>query len=303
MKQTLNIIGREIGPGRPTYIVAEMSSNHNRDFKEAKRIILAAKEACADAIKLQTYTPDTLTIDCENEYFQVGKGTLWEGKKLYDLYGEAYTPWEWQPKLKQYADEIGIDLFSTPFDITAVDFLEQFDMPAYKIASFENIDLPLLRKIASTGKPVIMSTGMANESELDEAVQALSDGGCEQLALLKCTSAYPASPDSMNLRTIPWLMERYNLPVGLSDHSLDPVVAITAVALGACVIERHITLDRSMWGSDQAASIEPNGFERLVQYIRVVEEAMGDGEKRVYASELPILARLRRVSDAESRVQ
>ena len=191
MSGSIHIGGRPIGSGEPTYIIAEMSANHNQDFEQAAAIIRAAKDAGADAIKLQTYTPDTITIDCRNEYFQI-KGTLWEGRNLYDLYGEAYTPWEWQPKLKEIANDLGLDLFSTPFDFSAVDFLEAMGVPAYKIASFENVDLPLLRKVAQTGKPIIMSTGMASLAEIDEAVRTIRAAGGNELVLLKCTSAYPA---------------------------------------------------------------------------------------------------------------
>jgi pseudaminic acid synthase len=265
---------RAIGPGEPVYIVAEMSANHNQDYDQAVRIIHAAKAAGADAVKLQTYTPDTLTIDCDNEYFTI-KGTIWEGRKLYDLYGEAYTPWAWQPKLKKIADEIGIDLFSTPFDATALDFLEEMGVPAHKVASYENVDLPLLRKIAATGKPIIMSTGMATLAELDEAVRTIRDAGGEQLALLKCTSAYPAPVEEMNLRTIPHLAEAFDVVGGLSDHTLDNAVAIAAVALGACIVEKHLTLSRAIPGPDSSFSLEPDELKALVQAIRTVEKAVG----------------------------
>ena len=197
----ITICNKKIGKGHPVYIIAEMSANHNHEFNQAVKIIEAAKEAGANAVKLQTYTPDTITIDCDNEYFRI-KGTMWEGKNLYELYGEACTPWDWQPKLKKIANGLGMGLFSTPFDHTAVDFLEKMAVPAYKVASFELVDIPLLRKIAQTGKPVIMSTGMATLAEIDEAVSAIREAGGSQLALLKCTSAYPAPPGEMNLRTI-----------------------------------------------------------------------------------------------------
>jgi len=237
---SISINGRKIGPTNPVYIIAEMSANHNQDFDQAVAIIKAAKEAGADAIKLQTYTADTLTIDCHNEYFKI-KGTIWEGCNLHELYGEAYTPWEWHTNLKQVADEIGLDFFSTPFDETAVIFLESMDVPAYKVASFEVIDIPLLKKIAQTGKPVIMSTGMATLSEINEAVETIRNAGGNQIALLKCTSSYPALPEEMNLRSIPHLSEAFNVPVGLSDHTLGIAVPSAAVALGACVIEKHFT--------------------------------------------------------------
>jgi len=219
-KPFIEIGGRKVGPGQRVYIVAEMSANHNQDFDQAVRILHAAKEAGADAVKLQTYTPDTLTIQSDREYFRIGKGTLWEGKTLYDLYSEAYMPWEWQPKLKEVADELGIDLFSTAYDSTAVDFLEEMGVPAYKVASFEIVDIPLIEKMARTGKPLIISTGMATLGEIEEAVQAARNAGATQIALLKCTSAYPAPPEEMNLRTIPHMAEAFRVPVGLSDHTL-----------------------------------------------------------------------------------
>jgi N-acetylneuraminate synthase len=252
-----------------------MSANHNHDFEQAVKIIEAAKDAGADAIKLQTYTPDTLTIDCANEYFQIDKGSIWEGRKLYELYREAYTPWEWQPKLKKIADRLGIDLFSTPFDATAVDFLEEMDVPAYKIASFEIVDLPLIRRIAETGKPIIMSTGMANLAEIDEAVRTIREVENNQLALLKCTSAYPARPDDMNLLTIPHLTRAFDVPVGLSDHTLDIAIPVAAVALGACIVEKHLTLSRSIPGPDSAFSLEPHEFEAMVEAVRTTEKALG----------------------------
>ncbi len=271
----IEINGRRIGASHPTYIVAEMSANHDQDFEKAVKIIEAAKEAGADAIKIQTYTPDTLTINCNNEYFQIGKGTLWEGRNFYDLYGEACSPWDWQPKLKKIANQLGLDLFSTPFDETAVDFLEETNMPAYKIASFELVDLQLLRKIAITGKPIIMSTGMATLAEIDEAVQTIRGTGGDKLILLKCTSAYPAPSEEMNIRTIPHLAEAFGLPVGLSDHTLSIAVPVAAVALGACVIEKHFTLSRTTPGPDTAFSLEPHEFKAMVEAIRTAEKALG----------------------------
>ena len=274
MKSYIEIENRHIGLGKPTYIIAEMSANHNQDFEQAVKIIHAAKKGGADAVKLQTYTPDTITIDCDNDYFRI-KGTIWEGKNLYELYGEAYTPWEWQPKLKKIANDLGMDLFSTPFDHTAVDFLEKMDVPAYKVASFELVDIPLLRKIAQTGKPIIMSTGMAILAEIDEAVSAIREAGCNQLALLKCTSAYPAPPDEMNLRTIPHLAETFNVSVGLSDHTLGIAVPVASVALGASIIEKHFTLSRSMPSPDSEFSLEPDEFKEMVNAIRTAEKALG----------------------------
>ena len=252
-----------------------MSANHNQSFEQAVRIVEAAKEAGADAVKLQTYTPDTLTIDCDNEYFRI-KGTVWEGRNLHDLYSEAYTPWEWQPKLKDVADKLGLDLFSSPFDATAVDFLEKMGVPAYKIASFELADTALLQKVASTGKPVILSTGMATLAEIKEAVQTLRQAGCTELALLKCNSGYPAPPEEMNLRTIPHLTEVFDVPVGLSDHTLGIAVPVAAVALGACIIEKHFTLSRTAPGPDSVFSLEPSEFKAMVDAVRVTEKALGE---------------------------
>jgi pseudaminic acid synthase len=251
-----------------------VSANHNQDFDQAVRIIEEAKRAGADAVKLQTYTPDTLTIDCSNEYFKI-EGTIWEGRTLYDLYKEAYTPWEWQPKLKEIADNLNIDLFSTPFDATAIDFLEEMGVPAYKIASFEIVDLALIRRVAQTGKPIIVSTGMATLEEIDEAVRTIREAGNNQLALLKCTSSYPAQPDDMNLVTITDLAQAFNVPVGLSDHTLEIAVPVTAVALGACIVEKHLTLSRSIAGPDSAFSLEPHEFKAMVEAVRTTEKALG----------------------------
>ncbi len=273
---TLSIGNRKFGPGRPVYIIAEMSANHRQDLDTAVKIIHAARDAGADAVKLQTYTPDTLTIDCANEYFRIGKGSPWEGRTLYDLYGEAFTPWEWHAELKTVAADIGIDIFSTPFDETAVDFLETLDMPIYKIASFENVDIPLLKKIAATGKPVIMSTGMASLEEIEEAVSTLHGAGCSELALLKCTSAYPARSEDMHLLTIPDLMARFDLPVGVSDHTLELTVPTTAVALGGCIIEKHFTLARQDKGPDSSFSLEPSEFKTMVAAVRSVEKCLGE---------------------------
>jgi N-acetylneuraminate synthase len=271
---TTAINGRRVGLGYPTYIVAEMSANHNQDFEQAVKVIEAAKEVGADAVKLQTYTPDTMTIDSDNEYFKI-KGTIWDGRRLYDLYSEAFTPWEWHPKLKEVANNLGLDLFSTPFDHTAVEFLEDIGVPAYKIASFECVDIPLVRRIAQTGKPIIMSVGMASLGEIEDAVKAIHDNGNHQLILLHCVSAYPAPPEEMNLRTIPHLAEAFDVAVGLSDHTLGTAVPIAAVALGACVIEKHFTLSRDNPGPDSAFSLEPHEFKRMVEEVRVAEQALG----------------------------
>jgi len=271
----IEINGRAVGQGHPAYIVAEMSANHNQDYQQAVSLIHAAKDAGADAVKLQTYTPDTMTIDCDNEHFRIGKGTIWEGRGLYELYGEAYTPWEWQPKLKAVADELEMDLFSAPFDVTAVDFLEEMGIPVFKIASFEIVDLPLIRRIAQTGKPIIMSTGMATLAEIDEAVTTVREAGGERLVLLKCTSSYPATPEDMNLRAIPHLAEAFGVPAGLSDHTLGTAVPIASVALGACIIEKHFTLSRDIPGPDSAFSLEPHEFKAMVEGVRVAEQALG----------------------------
>jgi N-acetylneuraminate synthase len=253
-----------------------MSANHGQNFEAALELVRAAKQAGADAIKLQTYTPDSITIDSRRPEFLIGKGTLWEGQNLYELYGEAYTPWEWQPKLKEEAEKLGMDCFSTPFDDTAVDFLEGMNVPAHKIASFELVDAKFLRKVAATGKPVIMSTGMATLAEIDEAVRTLREAGCTQLALLKCTSAYPSLPEDMNLHTIPHLAEAFHVPAGLSDHTLGIAVPVAAVALGACIIEKHLTLRRSDGGPDAAFSLEPDEFRAMVEAVRVAEKALGE---------------------------
>jgi len=275
-KPFIEIGEKKVGPEQRVYIVAEMSANHNQDFDQAVELLKAAKEAGADAVKLQTYTPDTLTIRSNKEYFRIGKGTLWEGKTLYELYSEAYMPWEWQPKLKKIADEIGIDLFSTAFDPTAVDFLEDMGVPVHKVASFEIVDIPLIEKMARTGKPLIISTGMAMLDEIEEAVQAARKAGATQIALLKCTSAYPAPPEEMNLRAIPHLTEAFHVPVGLSDHTLGIAVPVAAVALGACIVEKHFTLSRDIPGPDSAFSLEPHEFKTMVEAIRTAEKALGE---------------------------
>lgn len=270
----LHIGNRPVGPGHTTYIIAEMSANHNGDLDRAIRIVEAAAEAGADAIKLQTYTADTITLDSSAEPFRI-KGTMWDGRTLYDLYSEASIPWEWHAPIQQRAHELGLDFFSTPFDDTAVDFLEGLDVPVYKIASFENVDVPLIRRVASTGKPIIMSTGMATLAEVEEAVQAAREGGCEQLALLKCTSAYPAPPEEANLRTIPHLRDTFGVVPGLSDHTMSEAVPTAAVALGACVIEKHFTLSRADGGVDSDFSLEPHEFRRMVEAVRTTERALG----------------------------
>jgi len=271
----IRINGRSIGAGGPVYVIAELSGNHNQEFDQAARLVRAAAEAGTDAVKLQTYTAETITLRSDRPEFRVGGGTLWDGRTLYDLYREAYTPWQWQPELKRLADEIGIHLFSTAFDPSAVDFLEAMNVPVYKVASFELVDLPLVRRIARTGKPIIMSTGMATLAEIDEAVQVVREAGGRELALLKCTSGYPALPEEMNLRTIPHLAEAFGVPVGLSDHTLGNAVAVAAVVLGACIVEKHFTLSRATPGPDSAFSLEPKEFKAMVEAIRTVEKALG----------------------------
>jgi pseudaminic acid synthase len=272
---TFEIQGRPIGPGHPVYIVAEMSANHNHDYTQAVRLVEVAAEAGVDAVKLQTYTPDTMTIASDLPHFQVGEGTLWQGRRLYDLYREAHTPWDWQPKLKKIADGLGLHLFSSPFDGTAVDFLESMGVPAHKVASFEIVDVPLIRRIARAGKPVIMSTGMATLEEIREAVEAVRGAGNPPLALLKCTSAYPAPPEEMNLLSIPRLAREFGVPVGLSDHTLGIHVALAGVALGACILEKHFTLSRRTAGPDSAFSLEPDELKELVRAVRTVEKSLG----------------------------
>jgi pseudaminic acid synthase len=271
----MKVGGRTIGLGQPCFIVAEMSANHGQDFERALAILHAAKEAGADGIKLQTYTPDTLTIDCGSPFFLIQDHPLWKDRTLYQLYGQAFTPWEWHPRLKEEADRIGIAFFSTPFDESAVDFLESLNVELYKIASFELVDIPLLEKVAGTRKPVILSTGMATANEIQLAVTTLRAGGTSDIALLKCVSAYPADPAEMNLRTIPDMEQRFGVIAGLSDHSLGIAVSLTAVALGARIIEKHLTLSRRDESPDAAFSMEPAEFKQLVVAIREAEKALG----------------------------
>lgn len=258
-----------------TLIVAELSANHNQDFTIAKSTIKAAKDAGADAIKLQTYTADTLTIDCDNEYFQIKQGTIWDGTTLYKLYQQASTPWDWQPELKKVAEDVGLLFFSTPFDASAVDFLEGMGVPFYKIASFEITDTLLIEYIASKGKPVIISTGVATLADIEQAVSACKRVGNADICLLKCTSAYPAPIDEANLVTIPNMRETFGFPAGLSDHTLGSTVAVAAVALGAQIIEKHFILDRTIGGPDALFSMEPAEFKQMVESIRTVERALG----------------------------
>lgn len=277
MSENFVIGTRNIGAGRPVYVVAELSANHHHEFAQAERLIEAAKEAGADAIKLQTYTADTITIQSNREEFRIGGGTIWDGRSLYDLYGEAFTPWDWHPRLKEVANRLGMDLFSSPFDETAVDFLENMGVPAYKVASFELVDLPLIKRMARTGKPLIISTGMATPGEITEAVEAARQAGAKEIALLKCTSAYPSPAEDMNLRAIPVLAAKFGVPAGLSDHTMGIAVPVAAVTLGACIIEKHLTLSRATPGPDSAFSLEPHEFKAMVEAVRTTEKALGNG--------------------------
>jgi N-acetylneuraminate synthase len=270
-----SIAGRPIGPGQPVYVIAELSANHRHDERVAAELVRAARDAGADAVKLQTYTPDTITIASDAPSFRAGNESLWAGMTLHDLYGEAYMPWEWQPGLKALAESLGMDCFSSPFDATAVDFLLAMDVPAFKVASFELVDLPLIRRMAATGRPLIMSTGMATEVEIDEAVTAARDAGASEIALLKCTSAYPSPPEAVNLRAIPAMIERWKLPVGLSDHTTGELVPVAAVALGACIVEKHMTLSRADATPDSPFSLDRDGFRAMVDAIRTAELALG----------------------------
>lgn len=266
---------REIGPGRPVYVIAELSANHGHDLATARAIVDAAAAAGADAVKLQTYTADTMTIDSDAPPFRIGEGTLWAGRNLYELYEEATTPWAWHAELQAQAAELGLDLFSTPFDATAVDFLADLGTPAMKIASFELVDLELIRAAAATGQPLIISTGMATEAEIDEAVTTAVGAGAAGIVLLRCNSSYPAPVAEMDLRTIPAMAERWGVPVGFSDHTLGTTAATVAVSLGACVIEKHLTLRRADGGPDAAFSLEPEEFASMVAAVREAEASLG----------------------------
>ena len=271
----ITIDGRGIGRGQPVYVIAEVSANHHHDLAQAERLVREAKRAGADAVKLQTYTADTMTIDSDAPPFQLAAGNTWAGRTLYDLYEEAHTPWEWHGPLQRVAAEEGLAFFSTPFDETAVDFLESLQVPAYKIASFELVDTPLLDRVGRTGKPVILSTGLASQGEIAEAVSTLRSAGCRELVLLRCASAYPAQPADTHLAAMRTLADLFDVEVGLSDHTMDPAVAIAAVALGASVIEKHFILDRALGGPDATFSLEPGELADLVRQLRVAEAAIG----------------------------
>ncbi|MFH1530203.1 MAG: pseudaminic acid synthase [Pseudomonadota bacterium] len=269
------IDGRPVGDGHPVYIIAEVSANHGGSFERAREMIRAARDAGADAVKLQTYTADTMTLDSDAAPFVIRQGTIWDGRTLHDLYQEAFTPWEWQPELKKWADSLGISLFSTPFDATAADFLEGMGVGAHKIASFEITDIPLIEYVAAKGRPMIISTGIAEEEDIREALAACRRVGNEEIALLKCTSSYPAPLDGMNLRMIPDLAARFGVISGLSDHSLGAEAPVVAVALGARIIEKHFILDRSAGGPDAAFSLQVEEFAAMVQAVRDAEKALG----------------------------
>jgi len=272
----INIAGRKIGPGHPPFIIAEMSGNHNQSLDRALAIVDAAAKAGAHAVKLQTYTADTMTLDiAEREFFINDPDSLWKGKSLYELYKEAYTPWEWHKPIFDRCWELGLIYLSTPFDETAVDFLEELDVPCYKIASFENTDIPLIRKVAATGKPMIISTGMATIAELDETVRTAREAGCGNLILLKCTSTYPATPENTNIFTIPHMAKLFDCQVGLSDHTMGIGVAVASVALGATMIEKHFTLSRADGGVDSAFSMEPDEMHALVAETKRAWQALG----------------------------
>jgi N-acetylneuraminate synthase len=271
---SIHLAGRAIGPGHPPYVVAEISANHNGVLADALKIIELAKQAGADAVKIQTYRPDTITIDCDKPEFQI-QGGLWDGHSLYELYLKAHTPWDWHGELFAKARDVGITMFSSPFDHTAVELLEELHAPAYKIASFEMIDLPLIARVAGTGKPIIISTGMGSRQEIAEAIDCARDNGAQEIAILHCVSGYPAPAEDYNLKMIADMMQQFGVPVGISDHTLDNVTAIGAVALGACLIEKHLTLDQTRGGPDDSFSIEPDALAALCRDARTVWQASG----------------------------
>ncbi|WP_349364649.1 MAG: pseudaminic acid synthase [Roseitalea porphyridii] len=270
----MKINGRSIGPDHPPYIIAELSANHNGDIERAFRIMEIARDSGADALKIQTYSADTITIESNRPEFQI-RGGLWDGRSLYELYTWAQMPWDWHEPLFQKARDLGITIFSSPFDFTAVDLLESLDAPAYKIASFEAIDLPLIRYVAQTGKPMIISSGMANAEEIQDAVATAREAGCDSIVVLQCVSGYPAPAEEYNLRTIADMKDRFGVLVGLSDHTIDNVAAVTSIGVGACVIEKHVTLDRNGGGPDDSFSLEPDELRALVRDANIAWNAMG----------------------------
>lgn len=278
MNKCFKIGNKTVGEGAPTFIVAEISANHNQDYNRAVEIIHAAKEAGADAVKLQTYTADTITLDCDDECFQINEGTIWDGTTLYKLYQEAYTPWEWQPELKKEAEKLGLECFSSPFDFTSVDFLEKMQVPAYKIASYEINDIPLIRKIARLHKPVIFATGIAYPEDIERALAVCKEEGNEDIILLKCVSSYPTPYEAVNLNVIPTLAKTYDCLTGISDHTMGTIVSAGAVPLGAKMVEKHLTLRRSDGGPDSAFSMEPSEFKQMTEEIRILEKALGSSE-------------------------
>lgn len=278
MNKNFKIGQRSISETSPAFIVAEISANHNQDYSRAVEIIHAAKEAGADAVKLQTYTADTITIDCDDECFQINEGTIWDGTTLYKLYQEAYTPWEWQPKLMEEANKLGLECFSSPFDFTSVDFLEEMKVPAYKIASYEINDIPLIRKIAKLHKPMIFATGIAYPEDIRRALSVCREEGNEDVILLKCVSSYPTPYEAVNLRVIPTLARTYDCLAGISDHTMGSIVSAGAIPLGARMVEKHMTLRRADGGPDSAFSMEPEEFKKMVDEIRILEKALGSSE-------------------------
>lgn len=278
MNKNISIGGRVIGPDHPSFIIGELSGNHHQSFDIAIKTVDAMHEAGVDCLKLQTATPDSITINCDNEFFRIKEGTEWDGKTLYELYQEVYTPWEWHKPLKEYAESKGMRFFSSPFSREAVDFLEELEVPAYKIASFEIFDIPLIKYAASKGKPVIISTGIAEEEDIQDAINACLAVGNENVILLKCTSAYPTPMDEVNLRAIKTLQEKFDCLTGLSDHTLGHVVPLGAVSLGARVIEKHFILDRKMGGADSGFSMEPQEFKEMIEKVKMLEEGLGSPE-------------------------
>ena len=281
MNKEIKIGSHVISEHSPVFIVAELSANHNQDYGRAVEILHAAKEAGADAVKLQTYTADTITIDCDDPCFQINEGTIWDGTTLYKLYQQAYTPWEWQPKLMEEAARLGLVCFSSPFDFTSVDFLEQMQVPAYKIASYEINDIPLIRKIARLHKPVIFATGIAYPEDIERALSVCKEEGNQDIILLKCVSSYPTPYEEVNLNVIPTLAKTYDCLVGISDHTMGSIVSAGSIALGVRMVEKHFTLRRADGGPDGAFSMEPEEFSRMVKDIRIMEKALGSSEYKL----------------------